>query len=110
MNIGLLVFFSGTTLLGGWIARRMLTRPRRSDFEIEQAVLALAAAHGGRLTLAEVSTGCRLRVVEARAALQRLCGLGVADLQMTSEGAEVYAFIGLLDAEEKAAARDLLDA
>ncbi len=106
--IGMVVFFSGTSLLGAWFARRMLRKSRRSAFEIEQAVLTLAAAHGGRLTLAEVSTGCRLSVADARAALQRLCGQGVADLHMTDAGVEVYAFAGFLDAAAKASARDLL--
>lgn len=107
--IGLLVFFSGTSLLGAWFARKMLRKPGRSAFEIEQAVLALAAAHGGRLTLAEVSTGCRLSVADARDALQRLCGQGVADLHMTDAGVEVYAFEGFIDAAAKAGARDLLE-
>jgi hypothetical protein len=110
VTIGLLVFFAGTTLLGLWFAYRMLRKPKRSAFEIEQAILTLAAARGGRLTLAEVSTGCRLSVAEARAALQRLCGQGVADLRMTDTGVEVYAFAGFMDPEAKARARDVMDA
>lgn len=108
--VGLLLFFSGTAAAGSYLARRMLTRPRRSEFEIEQAVLGLAAARGGRLTVAEVSTGCRLSVARARVALQRLCAQGVADLMMTDGAVEVFVFAGFLDAAEKATAQDVLDA
>src|ERR1041384_3666845 len=70
--VGLAVFFGGAALAGGYLARRMFRRGRRtaqpaaSADMAEKRVLALAAKVGGRTTVAEAAARCGLTVVESR--------------------------------------------
>jgi hypothetical protein len=92
------VFFAGLTLTGAYLARRNLSRIQHaalSEFEQEQALLGLARANGGRVTLAEVASGCKLTVAESKATLERLTVQGVADVVVTDDGSVAYDFKGL---------------
>jgi hypothetical protein len=64
-------------------------------FEREQKVLQLAAANGGRLSVAQVAAGCQLGVAESKAALEQMCVHGVAEVQITDGGDIVHEFAGL---------------
>jgi hypothetical protein len=110
--VGIAVFFGGTALAGGYLARRMFRRPSRAappatNTEIaERRVLALAAKLGGRTTVAEAAARCGLTVAESREVLERLVSQSVAELLVADDGTMVYAISGLLTSEAKAAAAD----
>jgi len=113
--VGIAVFFGGTTLAGGYLARRMFRRARQAaappptDTETaEKRVLALAARLGGRTTVAEAAARCGLTVAESREVLDRLVSQSVAELLVAEDGTLVYAIAGLLTPEAKAAAADPL--
>jgi hypothetical protein len=102
---GLFVFFLGVTILGGWLAKKNLSSkpeaPVISDFEQEQRILALANANQGRVTVSEVALHCHLSIADSKTALDRMAAEGVAALQIADDGSFIYAFIGLLPANEK---------
>jgi uncharacterized protein YneF (UPF0154 family) len=110
--VGIAVFFGGTLLAGGYLARRMFRRavraaPPATDTEVaEKRVLALAAKLGGRTTVAEAAARCGLTVAESREVLERLVSQSVAELLVADDGTMVYAISGLLTPEAKAAAAD----
>jgi tRNA A-37 threonylcarbamoyl transferase component Bud32 len=78
------------------------------DHERDRVILALAAASGGRLTLAEIVLNTGLSVERSRAAVHRLSVRGLAEPLVSAEGTLVYDFMGLLSASEKAAARGVM--
>jgi hypothetical protein len=110
--VGLAVFFGGTALAGGYLARRMFRRagraaPLATGTEVaEKRVLALAAKLGGRTTVAEAAARCSLTIEESREVLERLVSQSVAELLVADDGTMVYAISGLLTPEAKAAAAD----
>lgn len=107
--VGLVVFFGGTCLAGGYLARRMFRGPRPvATPAAEQRVLALAARVGGRVTAAEVTARCGLSLADSRAVLDRLVSQGAAELRVAEDGTMVYAILGLLTPEAKAKADDVL--
>jgi hypothetical protein len=112
--VGIAVFFGGTALAGGYLARRMFRRagpvapPATSAEVAEKRVLALAARVGGRTTVAEAAARCGLTVEESREVLERLASQSVAEILVADDGTLVYAIAGLLTAEAKAAAADPL--
>lgn len=112
--IGLVVLFGGATLSGGYLAWRMF-RGKRAEAApappmemVEQRVLALASRVGGRVTVAEVTARCGLSLADSRAVLDRLLAQGAAELRVADDGTMVYAIVGLLTAEAKAKANDVL--
>jgi hypothetical protein len=111
--VGLAVFFGGTTVAGGYLARRMFRRagrvaPATTAEVAEKRVLALAAKLGGRTTVAEAAGRCGLTVAESREVLERLVTQGAAEILVAGDGTMVYAISGLLTPEAKAAAADPL--
>lgn len=110
--VGLLVFFSGTTLAGCYLCWRMLRRPvavvTSADAAalVERRVLALAARLGGRVTIAEAAARGGLTMTESRDALEHLASQGAAEILVADDGTIVYAIAGLLSPEAKAAAAD----
>jgi hypothetical protein len=108
--VGLLVFFGGCCVAGGYLARRMFRAARPVDPSpvAEQRVLALAAQVGGRVTAAEVTARCGLGLADSRAVLDRLVSQGAAELRVAEDGTMVYAILGLLTPEAKAKADDVL--
>jgi hypothetical protein len=110
--VGLLVFFSGTTLAGGYLCWRMLRRPMAAVTSadaaalVEQRVLALAARLGGRVTVTEAAARGGLTMTESRDALERLASQGTAEILVADDGTIVYAIAGLLSPAAKAAAVD----
>jgi len=131
---GLVVFFIGTALAGGYLAWRMLwvsgtssagttgqARPGMSDTRRgraaraaddnseagrERRILQFAEKEHGRVTVAEVAAHCGMTVEQARADLDRLATQKVAELLVTESGVLVYVFHGFLSDGEKAEARD----
>jgi hypothetical protein len=109
-NVGMALMFGGLALAGGLVAKRTLwpARARSARVERELKVLALVAAHQGRVTVADVAAGCQLGLADARAALDDMARHGVAEMVFTAEAVPVFVFPGLLSAEQKAAAAPLV--
>src|ERR1700753_1075515 len=81
--VGLLVFFGGACVAGGYLARRMFRGARSAVTAApvaEQRVLALAAQVGGRVTAVEVTARCGLSLADSRAVLDRLGAPGTAHM------------------------------
>lgn len=107
--LAMLLLFGGLTALGAWLAMRMLGHGKAAAIRAsEQLVLETARARGGRLTVAELAATTSLTVEQAHAALERLCRQRIAEIHYTDDLTPVYAFRGLLSADEKASARDPL--
>jgi|SoiMethySBSTD1v2_1073268.scaffolds.fasta_scaffold2469750_2 hypothetical protein len=113
---GLLVFFLGTTVVGAILAWKMFRRHSPAtvrpasqplgEEERERRVLQFAEKEHGRVTVPEVAAHCNMSVAEAKAALDRLVTLQVADLRVTNSGVLVYVFPGFLSDDDKARAQD----
>lgn len=124
--VGLLVFFSGTTALGGWGANKLLRSERKAqeplaqahavdggekvDIALEVKVLQLAKANGGRVTPAEVALACGVSLDQATAELDGLVARSYAELLVSDGGDVVYDIKGIMSAKEKAAAEEVLTA
>jgi hypothetical protein len=110
-TIGALIIFVGAGCGGGWLARRNLGGPRggapHSEFEREQAILALAETSQGLLTIAEVAAHCHISLDDSKRALDRLVLQRVADPRVADNGTLVYAFPGFLSEQEKASAEEI---
>jgi len=76
----------------------------------ERLILRLANKCGGKLTQTEVALSLGMSVDEAREALDDLAEKGAAELEVSSSGALVYAFPGLLSEQEKAEAKPVSEA
>jgi uncharacterized membrane protein len=107
-----LVAVSAMSLFGAFRSFRPRTRrePRLSEDERERKALGLARAAGGKLTQAELALDSSLSLDEARKVLDGLVEKGAAELEVSSSGALVYAFPGLISGAEKAAAKPVQDA
>jgi hypothetical protein len=120
--VALAVFFGCGTLAGAHLTWRMLRSPKAAhstralrpppaasaprDADRERQVLRLAEHEKGRVTLPEVVVGCDLTIAEARATLDRLVLLEVAEIRVTETGVLVYVFPGFLSDADKARASD----
>jgi hypothetical protein len=123
---GIFVGFSGATLCGAYLSWRMFRHPagvptsampvRRQvvaprsapvDAIAEKRVLAIAVGLGGRITVTEAAARCDLTVPESRRVLDRLVSQGVAEMLIAADGTIVYAILGLLSPDAKAAASNL---
>lgn len=125
---GLAVFFGGLTATTGFGAWRLLTtqgtaarspeaaaveRVRNAggvDIALESRVLAHAARHDGRVTVAEVAVACAVSLDQAERALDELAQRGHADLHITTEAERVYVVKGFLSDAEKQQAQDVVEA
>ena len=131
---GLVVFFFGTAIAGGYLVWRMLrvsstsgtaptgqarpgirnTRRDRasraaddnSEAGRERRILQFAEKEHGRVTVAEVAAHCGVTVTQAKSDLDRLVTQKVAELLVTEDGVLVYVFDGFLSDGDKAKARD----
>ena len=97
-------------MIGGgiYLARRNL-RPDpvavpHNDFEREQCILNLAETSGGRVTIPEVATHCKLSVETSKRVLDRLARDGAAEMLVSQHGVVIYAFGGFVSEQEKASA------
>lgn len=99
-------------------SRRMLKEAREGSSaalgpgeasDPESMVLKLAAAGGGRVTIAEVAAQTPLSVDEATQAVATLSRRGMAEAIVIEGGVVVYEFKGLLSLEAKTGAVDILD-
>jgi hypothetical protein len=80
------------------------------DGSRQRGVLRTAQKYDGRLTLAEISLETRLEVDEARQILDKFELHGVAELQISDGGQEVYVFPAFSDdGRDKLTARSPLD-
>jgi hypothetical protein len=76
----------------------------------ERLALTCAAASGGKLTEASLSLDSGLSLDESKKLLDSLASRGVAELEVSSSGALVYAFPGLISEGEKLAAKPVEEA
>jgi hypothetical protein len=76
----------------------------------ERLALTCAASSGGKLTEAELSLDSGLSLDESKKLLDSLVSRGVAEIEVSSSGALVYAFPGLISEGEKLAAKPVEDA
>ena len=126
VDAGLVGFFLGTGIAGGYLSWSMMRPPRpplpsltgqppaserqapRKDTEAdrEQRILKFAEAEHGRVTVPEVAVHCRMTVAQATADLDRMVVQKVAELLVTEDGVLVYVFAGFLSDDEKADAHD----
>lgn len=77
---------------------------------IEAEILAMARAHGGRLTAVEVATHLTMTPEAAQEALASLAVRGQAELTVTEAGLIVYDFPAVRHLADKDSAKGLLDA
>ncbi|MEA2640973.1 MAG: hypothetical protein QOF51_2367 [Chloroflexota bacterium] len=77
----------------------------RTGRQKEQAVLALAAAVGGRVTMVEVAAKCNLTIDEADAILHNLAARHAVEMLIADDGTIVYDF-EILSRSEKARAKE----
>lgn len=83
---------------------------RQSTEEEQREALRLARDLDGRLTVAELALETSLSIDEARALLEELTHDGVAELQLTDAGNNVYVFGAFVDGgRQKLSARSMLD-
>ncbi len=106
--IGLLVFFGGISASFAYGARSLWRGTSFDPATMEAPLLQLAAARGGRLTLAEAAIGLQVPILQARAALDHLVTQGAADTNVSESGELVFVVGGLLSAADKASAVDVL--
>ena len=125
---GLVVFFGGMLVVGLYLAWRMFSQkpappavrgagrpgtgvptappPPQTDEERERRVLRLAERERGRVTIPETATNCDMSLADAKATLDRLVLVEIAEIQVTQSGVLVYVFPGFLSDEDKAKATD----
>lgn len=106
--VALVVFFAGTAVAGGLLARSGLRQPppgpQLTDFDREQRILDRARALGGRVTVAEIAADCDLSLEDSKRLLDRFAVAGAAEVLVTDDGIMVYDFPGFVSKEQKARA------
>lgn len=89
----ILVF--GLLMLGGgvlWLSSlRRREGVRRDEYE-ERSVLAVAARHGGRVTVAQITLETDLSSERAERVIDRLCGRNIAQPDVLDDGTVIYQF------------------
>lgn len=94
---GLLIFFAGTCVSGGLLARWGFTappvpgQPQDRDDRI-RLILQLAQAQKGQLTLLQVAAETSLSIEESRELLEDLVSQGMAQMQIDEQGVIAYLF------------------
>lgn len=111
---GALVLFSAAPIGSGFYLllrarrhRRTLDAAAESAWEVE--LLRLAQERGGDLTVAEVVAATGLAAARAEGALDGLARRGLAEHRIADDGTIVYRLARPLTAEEKSAARGVLE-
>ncbi|HVK38935.1 MAG TPA: hypothetical protein VNA88_10415 [Candidatus Kapabacteria bacterium] len=92
-----ILVFGLMMLAGGvlWLSSlRRREQARRAEYD-ERAVLAVAARHGGRATVAQITLETDLSSERAEQVIDRLCGRNIAQPDILDDGTVVYQF-GLL--------------
>ncbi len=98
--IALLVFFTGTTAAGVYMAKRHLIDVAREEAANsrrarEQAVLEVAAGSGGTVTVAEIAAGTGWGISETRELMGELAREGIAESDVNERGELLYVFRGV---------------
>jgi hypothetical protein len=104
----LLPVAAGVALLRGNKNRSHLAA--RAEHAATAELLRLAEQRAGSLTVPEVMAQLDLSKQEAERGLERLCQQGLADYRVSESGVMVYHVGELIDREEKARAKGVLDA
>ncbi|MBI6545417.1 MAG: hypothetical protein HY692_01400 [Cyanobacteria bacterium NC_groundwater_1444_Ag_S-0.65um_54_12] len=104
----------GIFLLAGVLGAGSKIDRRREELRhqtLQAEILRLAACHGGKLTVVEVTTELAIDPKSAEEALDALAVRESAEVELTESGIMVYAFRGLEHLkEEKARSKRILDA
>jgi hypothetical protein len=79
-----------------WLRYITALEVTRRNLFAEKSVLRAAAQKGGMATIAEITLESPLSSEEAEAAVERLCGRGVAQPDLLDDGTVIYRFSGLL--------------
>ncbi len=108
-GLGAFAFRGGHKMLRGGDEEGRQALGPGSASDPESIVLALAAQGGGRVTVAEVAAKSALSIEQATETLLGLSKRGMADSIVTDDGVVIYQIPGLLSAEQKALATDILD-
>jgi hypothetical protein len=101
---GLIVFFTGTGVVGAWLIwtnfRKRRARPVSAPVDRDQCILDLARSAHGRVTVAEVASHCDLTLDESKKALDQFAVHDVAEVYVSADGVMVYCFPGFMSDEE----------
>ncbi len=92
-QLGLIAFLTGLVYLGFRLVAGQL-KERRAVKELyeEQALLNHAKSKGGVLTVSEAALNCRLSILDAKLAFERLSRLSVCQVDVTEQGEICYRF------------------
>lgn len=102
-GLGLAAFFIGAGVGLGWLAKGLLRSPRPAlalaasteENALEHRILALAAATGRPLSIADVALHCNASLEQSKTALSQLVRAGVADVALDERNDLVYAITAL---------------
>ncbi len=110
--IGAGVFFLILAVLGVFLVKKNAkakpVQPELSAAELEQKILRLAQEEMAKITVAEITAKYGLSLKKSKAVLDEMVSQGVAEIQVSHSGGIVYFFPGLMSAEEKRNAEDIL--
>ncbi|MBI5175538.1 MAG: hypothetical protein HY986_21820, partial [Candidatus Melainabacteria bacterium] len=92
-QVGLIAFLTGLVYLGFRLVSGQL-KERRAVKELyeEQALLNRAKSKHGVLTVSEAALDCRLSILDAKQAFERLSKLSVCQIDVTEQGELCYRF------------------
>lgn len=108
--MGLLIFFSGTTISGIYLFISGRRKNRIYQYEKrERQILKIIAEYEGQVTPEEIALGSKLSVSEAQEYLDAMCSNGAGELRITEGGRRVYHFFGFISKEEKKSAESVLE-
>lgn len=92
-QVGLIVFLTGLVYLGfRLVSGQMKERRAVKELYEEQALLNRAKSKHGVLTVSEAALDCRLSILDAKQAFERLSKLSVCQIDVTEQGERCYRF------------------
>ncbi len=92
-QLGLIVFLSGLVFLGfRMVSGQLKERRAVKELQEEQAILNRAKTKSGVLTVSEAALDCRLSILDAKQAFERLSRLSVCQVDVTELGELCYRF------------------
>ncbi len=95
--------------VGSWFLSWALREAKQnSGRSLDNTVIALAIAQGGKITPTEVALQSDCSIEEARIELDLLYAKGLFDLQLSEEGVTVYRYKEMLTIEGKNNAQDVV--
>lgn len=95
--------------VGSWFLSWAFKEAKQNnERSLDKTVIALAIAHGGKITPTEVALQSDCSIEEARIELDLLYTKGLFDLQLSEEGVTVYRYKEMLTIEGKGNAQDIV--